>query len=348
MIGGGPAGATTAGLLAQCGRRVLVLDRERFPRYHVGESLIPAFLRPTQEMGITERMDARGFERKYGGKLVWGNNQVPSNFSFVDALGQARVLGRRSTEMKWHDELRNVAVGTYFDNCERLPGDEYTNILIEGLDDGRFWAIPIDKGTVSVGCVTCSATAGDAGQPLEELFRSMRQRTTKLAKMLAGARQFSGFRTARDWSYHSNRFHGDGSARSWGASTTRRNTRSSTTASPRRSWSIRSAKTSRPRTSAAGQAAEPGTGVRDGDSFTANVFITQVEENFPVGPPPTVADCLVINAQAVGEHTVVLGRVDTVTPVLDQRPLLYGLRRYASSPGAALSSAGAAGVSGET
>ncbi len=40
VIGGGPAGATTAALLAQRGRRVLVLDRERFPRYHVGESLI--------------------------------------------------------------------------------------------------------------------------------------------------------------------------------------------------------------------------------------------------------------------------------------------------------------------
>jgi flavin-dependent dehydrogenase len=279
VIGGGPAGATTAGLLAQRGRRVLVLDRERFPRYHVGESLIPAFMRPMQEMGITERMDARGFERKYGGTLVWGNNQVPWNFSFVeggaypyafhtrradldalildrarelgacviedatvkepvvedgrvrgvrftlrgldgphevraqlvvDASGQARVLGRRLTEVKWHDELRNVAVWTYFDNCERLPGDEYTNILIEGLDDGWFWAIPIDKGTVSVGYVTRSATAGEDGQSLEELFHSRRQRTTKLAKMLAGARQSAGFRTARDWSYHSNRFHGDG------------------------------------------------------------------------------------------------------------------------------------------
>jgi flavin-dependent dehydrogenase len=232
-----------------------------------------------EEMGITERMDARGFERKYGGTLVWGNNQVPWNFSFVkggahpyafhtrradldslildrakelgafviedatvkepvvedgrvlgvrfalrgldglhevraqlvvDASGQARVLGRRFTEVEWHDNLRNVAVWTYFDNCERLPGDEYTNILIEGLDGGWFWAIPIDKGTVSVGYVTRSATAGEDGQSLEDLFHAMRPRTTKLAKMLAGARQSAGFRTARDWSYHSNRFYGDG------------------------------------------------------------------------------------------------------------------------------------------
>ncbi|MDJ0463788.1 NAD(P)/FAD-dependent oxidoreductase [Streptomyces sp. H27-C3] len=278
VIGGGPAGATTAGLLAKRGHRVLVLDRERFPRYHVGESLIPAFMRPMEEMGLTERMDERGFERKYGGSLVWGNNQVPWKFGFlkgkypyayhtrradldamildrarelgahiiedatvkepieengrvvgiryalrgmdgvrevraglvIDASGQARVLSRRFTEVKWHEELRNVAVWTYYDNCERLEGDEYTNILIEGLDEGWFWAIPIDKGTVSVGYVTRSATAGEAGHSLEELFHSEVGRTTRLKKMLSGGRQSAGFRTARDWSYHSDRFYGDG------------------------------------------------------------------------------------------------------------------------------------------
>lgn len=132
-----------------------MLDRERFPRYHVGESLIPAFMRPMQEMGLTERMDARGFERKYGGTLVWGNNlgavviedatvKEPvlvdgrvSGVRFalrgldglhevraqlvVDASGQARVLGRRLTEVEWHDELRNVAVWTTSTTASGCP-----------------------------------------------------------------------------------------------------------------------------------------------------------------------------------------------------------------------------------
>ncbi|NED07785.1 FAD-dependent oxidoreductase, partial [Streptomyces sp. SID6648] len=63
VIGGGPAGATTAGLLAKRGHQVLILDRERFPRYHVGESLIPVVMAPMKEMGLTERLEQRGFER---------------------------------------------------------------------------------------------------------------------------------------------------------------------------------------------------------------------------------------------------------------------------------------------
>ncbi|MFJ7246780.1 NAD(P)/FAD-dependent oxidoreductase [Kitasatospora sp. NPDC098652] len=279
VIGGGPAGSTTAGLLAKRGHRVLVLDKERFPRYHVGESLIPAFMRPMEELGLTERMDARGFERKYGGTLVWGNQQIPWHFSFVeggaqpyayhtrradmdsmildrarelgafiiedatvkepieedgrvvgvrfnlrgadqqyearaklvvDASGQSRLLSRRYADVTWHEELRNVAVWTYFDNCERLQGDEYTNILIEGLDEGWFWAIPLDKGTISVGYVTRSSEANKDGQSLEDLFRSEAQRTTKLKRMLTNANQAAGWRTARDWSYTSHTFHGNG------------------------------------------------------------------------------------------------------------------------------------------
>ena len=279
VIGGGPAGATTAALLAQRGHRVLVLDRERFPRYHVGESLIPGFMQPMEELGLTERMEARGFERKYGGTLVWGNKQVPWNFAFttggrwpytyharradldamildrarelgafvledatvkdsveedgrvvgvryalrghegtcearaslvIDASGQARVLSRRFSEVNWHERLRNVAVWTYFDNCRRLPGGESGNILIEGLKDGWFWAIPIGKEVMSVGYVTRSEKANGNDKSLEQLFAAERERTTKLKGLLKDAHQTAGYRTARDWSYTSERFCGNG------------------------------------------------------------------------------------------------------------------------------------------
>jgi len=278
VIGAGPAGSTTAAMLAKRGRRVLLMDRERFPRYHIGESLIPVFMPAMYEIGVPEIMDARGYERKYGGSLIWGNRQIPWNFSFmkggehayafharradldtiildqarnfgayvleettvkepvlsdtgrvtgvrftvrgmptvyeatadlvVDASGQSRLLSRRFSDVEWHNELRNVAVWTYYDNCHRLPGDEASNILIEGLEDGWFWAIPIARTTMSVGYVTSSQAAGEVALP--EIFTIERDKTSRLRDLLRDAHQCAGFRTARDWSYTNKRFVGDG------------------------------------------------------------------------------------------------------------------------------------------
>jgi len=59
VIGGGPAGAAAATLLAERGHRALVLERERFPRYHVGESLLPFTFHPLERLGLIEKCDGR-------------------------------------------------------------------------------------------------------------------------------------------------------------------------------------------------------------------------------------------------------------------------------------------------
>ncbi|MGH9399978.1 MAG: NAD(P)/FAD-dependent oxidoreductase [Thermoanaerobaculia bacterium] len=66
VIGGGPGGSTVATFLARAGRRVLVLERERFPRFHVGESLLPYSLPILDRLGVAEKVRAAGYQKKYG------------------------------------------------------------------------------------------------------------------------------------------------------------------------------------------------------------------------------------------------------------------------------------------
>ena len=66
IIGGGPGGSTVATMLARAGRRVLVVEREKFPRFHVGESLLPFSLPIFDRLGVHDKIRAAGFMEKYG------------------------------------------------------------------------------------------------------------------------------------------------------------------------------------------------------------------------------------------------------------------------------------------
>lgn len=84
VVGGGPAGSTIATLLAQRGRNVLMLEREEFPRFHVGESLISGLVPLMRELGLEEELDRR-FQWKYGVTLRWGNDPKVWRTAFGEA-----------------------------------------------------------------------------------------------------------------------------------------------------------------------------------------------------------------------------------------------------------------------
>lgn len=84
VIGGGPGGSTTATLLARRGWRVALLERERFPRPHVGESLLPASMPVLEELGVLDQVGAAGFPRKWGATMLWGREPEPWSWYFSE------------------------------------------------------------------------------------------------------------------------------------------------------------------------------------------------------------------------------------------------------------------------
>jgi flavin-dependent dehydrogenase len=88
VIGGGPGGSTCATLLADQGYRVTLLERAKFPREHVGESLLPASIPVLEQIGVMPAVEAAGFVVKHGATLVWGKHPDPWSWYFADDPGQ--------------------------------------------------------------------------------------------------------------------------------------------------------------------------------------------------------------------------------------------------------------------
>lgn len=89
IIGGGPAGSTAATLLAQAGRRVIVCEREKFPRFHIGESLLPFSIQTFDRLGVREKLD-RTFLPKFGGEIMAPCGTRGMKFYFKDGYRSER------------------------------------------------------------------------------------------------------------------------------------------------------------------------------------------------------------------------------------------------------------------
>src|SRR3954462_13703995 len=91
LIGGGPAGSSAAAILAEYGHRVLILEREKVPRYPIGESLIPFTFGPLERIGMIPKMKASHFVKKYSVTFVQPDGKRSQPFYFFNRYDRETV-----------------------------------------------------------------------------------------------------------------------------------------------------------------------------------------------------------------------------------------------------------------
>jgi flavin-dependent dehydrogenase len=116
IIGAGPAGSSAAAILAEYGHRVLILEREKFPRYHIGESLLPFTFQPLQRLGLIDKMRASAFVKKYSVQFVSPSGRASQPFYFFnrydrDTVAQTWQVLRSEFDQLLLDNAREKGAG---------------------------------------------------------------------------------------------------------------------------------------------------------------------------------------------------------------------------------------------
>ncbi|MDE2130382.1 MAG: tryptophan 7-halogenase [Betaproteobacteria bacterium] len=143
IIGGGPGGATAAALLAERGLRVVLAEKSRHPRFHIGESLLPANLPLFDKLGVADEVRAIGME-KWGAEFVspW-HAQKSQSFVFADAWDKSMPMAYQVRRSDFdHILIRNAARkgAQVVEGCEvrdvRFLPDAQGAVISAAQDDG--------------------------------------------------------------------------------------------------------------------------------------------------------------------------------------------------------------------
>ena len=129
VIGGGPAGSTVSTLLAQRGIRVGLFERERFPRFHIGESLIPETYWVLKRLNMLDKMQRSHFVKKYSVQFVNANGKLSAPFYFWDnkphECSQTWQVVRSEFDMMMLENAREHGVDAH-------EGVHVLDVLFEG------------------------------------------------------------------------------------------------------------------------------------------------------------------------------------------------------------------------
>jgi flavin-dependent dehydrogenase len=131
IIGGGPAGSTAAILLAEKGYRVVVLEKARHPRFHIGESLLPANLPLLERLGVADKVRAIGME-KWGAEFISHWDGRGQEFQFANAWDKSLPMAYQVRRSEFDEILVRRAAAQGADVVEGCRARD-----VEFLDDER-------------------------------------------------------------------------------------------------------------------------------------------------------------------------------------------------------------------
>jgi flavin-dependent dehydrogenase len=135
VVGGGPAGSTAAHLLARAGRRVLVLEKDRFPRFRIGESLLPFSTPIFEKLGVLEEIKAR-FQPKFGALFTEEGKEAERKVVFAHGFKRGYGLAFHVKRAEFDELLLSAAekAGAEVRFGWRVSGFRREGAAIAGVD----------------------------------------------------------------------------------------------------------------------------------------------------------------------------------------------------------------------
>lgn len=130
VVGGGPAGSSTAALLAEKGHDVLVVEKEKFPRYHVGESLMPFCYFPLERLGLIDTLMESANPRKYCVQFVRQDGFLSQPFYFFQHFDHPSS----TTWQVWRSEFDKMILDKARSNGATVMEETKANKLIKSGD----------------------------------------------------------------------------------------------------------------------------------------------------------------------------------------------------------------------
>ncbi len=154
VIGGGPSGSATATLLAQAGWRVELHERDRFPRFHIGESLIPHTYHVIHKLGLLDAMKSSAFTKKRSVQFVAENGRLSEPFYFEDydphersqtwqvrrsEFDQMLLQNARDCGVMVHEGSRVMdvifdgdrAIGVKYKTADNMERESYARVVVD-------------------------------------------------------------------------------------------------------------------------------------------------------------------------------------------------------------------------